>query len=122
VILIAATRSLKTEPYETSRSRGRKLRAVSHGNASEDDHDVVSRNEADTVTNISMRRCRLLHCEERCARFGEGLPTRRTAYFAAVAWLTSISSFKRLAVDAGRIQKRVSAVDLPDQITNFAID
>jgi hypothetical protein len=52
---------------------------------------------------------------------GEGLPTRRTTYFATVAWLTSMSSFKRLAVDAGRTPERVSAVDVPDQITNFAI-
>ena len=31
---IAATRLLKTEPYEASRSRRRKLGSVSHGNAS----------------------------------------------------------------------------------------
>ena len=31
---IAATRLLKTEPYEASRSRRRNLGAVSHGNAS----------------------------------------------------------------------------------------
>ena len=34
VIPIAATRLLKTEPYEASRSRSRKLGAVSHVNAS----------------------------------------------------------------------------------------
>src|SRR5207245_8202949 len=32
VIPIAATRLLRTEPYEASRSRSRKRRAVSHGN------------------------------------------------------------------------------------------
>ena len=52
---------------------------------------------------------------------GEGVPIRRTMYFATVAWLTSMPSFKQLAVDAGRSPERVSVVHLRDEITNFVI-
>jgi hypothetical protein len=52
---------------------------------------------------------------------GEGLPTRRTTYFATVAWLTLDAELQELVVDTRRTPERVSAVHLPDQITNFAI-
>ena len=89
--------------------------------ASEDGHDVVSRNEADTATNISMVAMPIASLRRKLRQVGEGLPTRRTMYFATVAWLILMPSFKRLAVDAGRTPQWVGAVHLPDQITNFAI-
>ena len=69
---------------------------------------------------MSMAAMPIASLRRKLRHVGEGVPIRRTMYFATVAWLTSMPSFKQLAVDAGRTPQWVGAVHLPDQITNFA--
>ena len=71
------------------------------------------------ATNISMAAMPIASLRRKLRHVGEGVPTRRTMYFATVAWLTSMPSFKSSPWIRGA-PERVSAIHLPDQITNFA--
>jgi hypothetical protein len=47
-----------------------------------------------TAMNISMAAMPIASLRRKLRQVGEGLPTRRTMYFATVAWPTSMPSFK----------------------------
>ena len=53
-----------------------------------------SRNEADTATNMSIAAMPMASLRRKLRHVGEGVLTRRIMYFATVAWLTSMPSFK----------------------------
>jgi hypothetical protein len=70
---------------------------------------------------MSMAAMPIASLRKKLRHVGEGVPTRRTMYFATRGLADLNAELQQLAVDAGRTPERVSVVHLPDQITNFAI-
>jgi hypothetical protein len=143
---IAAIRLLKTEPYEASRSRSRKLGAVSQGNTSLSAGAsrtavgccVTSNPAISTIVSQDDREVeqskRSRHGDEHVDggdtdRFvaQKAAPCRRrpsdpSHHVLCDRGLADLDAeFQELAVDAGRTPQGVGFVHLPDQITNFAI-
>src|ERR1700693_4660834 len=146
VIPLAATRLLKTEPYAVSRSRSRKLGAVSQGKASTILlrkpgcrgmlRNIESHNPSATVSqddhNVDQSK-RGRHGNEHvdcgdaeCFVAQEATPGRRrrpssSHHVLRDCGLADLNAEpQQLAVDARRTPQRVGAVHLSDQITNVA--